>query len=75
MPCCVVGVTYLVVWRVLREPGCSLGHLPDPQRPLRALNPHEERVFLKIAARREQIAREIAEIEEQLLQTVKCRNF
>jgi hypothetical protein len=59
------------VRRVLREPGRSLGHLPDPQRPLKALNPKEERVFRKIAARREQIAREIAEIEEQLLRHVK----
>jgi hypothetical protein len=59
------------VRRVLREPGRSLGHLPDGQRPLKALNPREERVFRKIVARREQIAREIAEIEEQLLLDVK----
>jgi hypothetical protein len=59
------------VQRVLREPGRSLSHLPDPQRPLKALNPNEERVFRKIAARREQIAREIAEIQEQLLRDVK----
>jgi hypothetical protein len=59
------------VQRVLREPGRSLAHLPDPQRPLKALNPKEERVFRKIAARREQIAREIAEIEEQLLRKVR----
>lgn len=59
------------VRRVLREPGRSLSHLPDPQRPLKALNPREERVFRRIVARREQIAREIAEIEEQLLQDVK----
>lgn len=59
------------VRRVLREPGRSLSHLPDPQRPLKALNPREERVFRKIVARREQIAREIAEIEERLLWDVK----
>jgi hypothetical protein len=59
------------VQRVLREPGRSLGYLPDAQRPLKALNPREERVFRKIVARREQIAREIAEIEENLLQNVK----
>jgi hypothetical protein len=59
------------VRRVLREPGRSLGHLPDAQRPLKALNPREERVFRRIAARREQIAREIAEVEEQLLRDVK----
>jgi hypothetical protein len=59
------------VQRVLREPGRSLTYLPDPQRPLKALNPREERVFRKIAARREQIAREIAEIQEQLLRDVK----
>jgi len=59
------------VQRVLREPGRSLSHLPDPQRPLKALNPREERVFRKIAARREQIAEEIAGITEQLLHDVK----
>ena len=59
------------VQRVLREPGRSLAHLPDPQRPLKALNPKEERVFRRIATRREQIAREIAEIQEQLLRDVK----
>jgi len=59
------------VRRVLREPGRTLSHLPDPQRPLKALNPREERVFRKIAARREQIAREIAKIQEQLLRDVK----
>jgi len=59
------------VQRVLREPGRSLSHLPDPQRPLKALNPKEERVFRKIAARREQIAEEIAVLTEQLLRDVK----
>jgi hypothetical protein len=59
------------VQRVLREPGRSLSHLPDPQRPLKALNPKEERVFRKIAARREQIAEEIASITEQLLHNIK----
>lgn len=59
------------VKRVLREPGRSLSHLPDPQRPLKALSPKEERVFRKIATRREQIAQEIAEIQEQLLKDVK----
>lgn len=59
------------VQRVLREPGRSLSHLPDPQRPLKALSPKEERVFRRIATRREQIAKEIAEIQEQLLADVK----
>jgi len=59
------------VQRVLREPGRSLSHLPDPQRPLKALNPKEERVFRRIATKREQIAQEIAEIQEQLLHDVK----
>ena len=59
------------VHRVLREPGRPLSHLPDPQRPLKALNPKEERVFRRIATRREQIAQEIAEIQEQLLKDVK----
>jgi hypothetical protein len=39
------------VQRVLREPGRSLAHLPDPQRPLKALNPKEERVFRRIATK------------------------
>jgi hypothetical protein len=59
------------VHRVLREPGRPLSHLPDPQHPLKALNPKEERVFRRIAARREQIAEEIAVITEQLLHDVK----
>ena len=59
------------VAKVLREPGRSLTHIPDAQRPLKALNPKEERVFRRIASRREQIAREIAEIEERLLRDVK----
>jgi len=59
------------VHRVLREPGRPLSHLPDPQHPLKALNPKEERVFRRIATRREQIAQEIAEIQEQLLKDVK----
>jgi hypothetical protein len=59
------------VHHVLKEPGRPLSHLPDPQRPLKALNPREEKAFLKIAARREQIADEIAQITEELLQGVK----
>jgi hypothetical protein len=59
------------VHRVLREPGRPLSHLPDPQRPLKALNPREEKAFLKIAARREQIAEEIATITEELLHDTK----
>jgi len=59
------------VHRVLKEPGRPLSHLPDPQRPLKALNPREEKAFLKIAARREEIADEIAHITEQLLRDVK----
>jgi len=59
------------VQRVLKEPGRPLSHLPDPQRPLKALNPKEERVFRKIATRREEIAEEIAVITEQLLHDVK----
>jgi len=59
------------VHRVLREPGRSLSHLPDPQRPLKALNPAEERVFRRIATKREQIAQEIAEIQEELLKDVR----
>jgi hypothetical protein len=59
------------VQRVLKEPGRPLSHLPNPQRPLKALNPKEERVFRRIATRREQIAQEIAEIQEQLLRDVK----
>jgi hypothetical protein len=59
------------VQKVLREPGRSLSHIPDAQRPLKALNPREERVFRKIASRREQIAQEIAEVTEELLHGVK----
>ncbi|MBS7632533.1 hypothetical protein KEJ15_02775 [Candidatus Bathyarchaeota archaeon] len=59
------------VQRVLREPGRPLSHLPDPQRPLKALSPREERVFRRIATRREQIAEEIASVQEQLLKDVK----
>jgi hypothetical protein len=59
------------VQRVLKEPGRSLSHLPDPQTPLKALNPREEKVFRKIATRREKIAEEIANIELQLLRDVK----
>jgi regulator of RNase E activity RraB len=39
--------------------------------PLKALNPDEERVFRKICTRREQIAGEIARIQEQLLKGVE----
>lgn len=59
------------VHRVLREPGRPLSHLPDPQRPLKALNPKEEKAFRKIASRREEIASEIADIQLQLLRSVK----
>ncbi len=59
------------VARTLREPGRPLWHVPDAQRPLKALSPREERVFRRIAARREMIAREIAEICERLLKDVK----
>lgn len=59
------------VQRVLKEPGRPLSHLPDPQTPLKALNPKEEKVFRKIATRREKIAQEIADIELQLLKEVK----
>jgi hypothetical protein len=38
---------------------------------LKALNPREELVFRKIASRREQIAGEIAEIQESLLKDTK----
>lgn len=59
------------VQRVLKEPGIRLSHLPDPQTPLKALNPKEERVFRKIASRREEIAGEIADIQLKLLRDVK----
>ena len=57
--------------KVLREPGRSLSLVRDGQVPLKALNPGEERVFRKILGRREMIAAEIAEIQEQLLRDVK----
>lgn len=59
------------VQKVLREPGRPLGHLMEAQKPLKALNPAEERVFRKIAGRREKIAEELAAIEEELLKDVK----
>ena len=59
------------VQRTLREPGRPVSLVRDGQVPLKALNPKEERVFRKIAARREQIACEIAELSEQLLRDVK----
>lgn len=59
------------VQKVLREPGRHLGHLMDAQRPLKALNPAEERVFRRIATRREKIAQELAAIQDELLKDVK----
>jgi hypothetical protein len=53
------------------EPGRDLGFLQESQKPLKALNPREERVFRKIMTRREMIAAEIAEIQEQLMVDVK----
>jgi hypothetical protein len=57
--------------KVLMEPGRPLGFLQDAQKPLKALNPREEQVFRKIVGRREEIARELAEIELELLKDVK----
>jgi hypothetical protein len=59
------------VERTLREPGRPVGLVRGGQVPLKALNPREERVFRRIASRREQIASEIAEVSEQLLRDVK----
>jgi hypothetical protein len=59
------------VERVLREPGRPLTFLSVKQAPLKALNPKEEKVFRKVAARREQIASEIADIQLRLLREVK----
>ena len=59
------------VQRVLKEPGRPLSHFPVAQTPLKALNPKEEKVFTKIAGRREQIAKEIADVQLQLLKNVK----
>ncbi|MEM2385486.1 MAG: hypothetical protein QXO67_00745 [Candidatus Bathyarchaeia archaeon] len=59
------------VQKTLREPGRLVSLVRDGQVPLKALNPREELVFRKIAARREQIASEIAEICEQLLKNVR----
>lgn len=57
--------------KVLMEPGRTLSFMQESQKPLKALNPREERVFRKIMSRREEIAREIAEIQEQLMVDVK----
>lgn len=59
------------VEKTLREPGRPVSLVRNGQVPLKALNPQEERVFRKIATKREQIATEIASIQEQLLKGVK----
>lgn len=59
------------VQKVLREVGRPLDHLMGTERPLKALNPREERVFRRIATRREKIAEELATIQEELLKDVK----
>jgi len=59
------------VAKVLKEPGRPLDHLMDSQRPLKALSPREEKVFRRIATRREEIAGELAGIQEQLLKDVR----
>ena len=43
----------------------------EGDRPLRALSRSEEKVFRKICGRREEIAREVAEIQSELLGSVK----
>jgi len=59
-------------YRVLKEPkGRPISFMPDPQRPLEALNPEEEKVFRKICTRREEIAQEITELQGQLLKDVQ----
>lgn len=47
----------------------------DGDKPLRALNKREEKVFRKICARREAIAQEVADIQEELLKGVKPFRF
>jgi len=71
--CMLRSGSYLPVYvqRTLREPGRNVSLVRDGRVPLKALSPKEERVFRKIAARREQIASEIAELSEQLLKDVK----
>jgi len=59
------------VEKTLREPGRHVSLVRAGQVPLKALNPKEEKVFRKIASRREEIAGEIADIELQLLRDVK----
>jgi len=59
------------VERTLQEPGRPVSLVRSGQVPLKALNPKEEKVFRKIASRREEIAGEIADIELQLLRDVK----
>jgi len=59
------------VERVLKEPGRPLNFLSTMQTPLKALNPKEEKVFRRVASRREQIASEIADIQLLLLKDVR----
>lgn len=47
----------------------------EGDRPLRALSRSEEKVFRKICARREQIAVEVADIQSELLKSVRPLRF
>ena len=62
--------------KVLKEPKGKPGPFmysveDDGDRPLRALSRSEEKVFRKICGRREEIAREVADVQNELLKNVK----
>jgi hypothetical protein len=59
-------------YRVLKEPKeRPFSFLPDSQRPLKALDPEEEKVFRKICTRRDEFAQEITDLQGQLFKDVK----
>jgi hypothetical protein len=57
--------------KILREPGRALDWIRSGQIPLKALAPSEERVFRRVLARREAIAKEITNVLGELLKDVK----
>jgi hypothetical protein len=57
--------------KILREPGRALDWIRSGQIPLKALAPSEERVFRRVLARREAIAKEITNVLGELLRDVK----
>jgi len=59
--------------KLLREPGRPVSLVRDGQVPLKALSLNEEQVIRRILAKREAIAKEMAEILDQLLPEKRFR--